>query len=369
MLRAQRGEAVAEHLGPGRRTAGLLSRLAGDRIVRREAVPLLLVRLGVGEALALLGHHVDDPRPLHPAHELERVAELGQVVSVDRAEVAEAQLLEQHARGEEVLDALLHVLGEVHDALAEHATEGDRHPLDLLAHTVGARVGHDPAEHLADRADVGGDGHPVVVHDQNDVAIGVAGVVHALVGETAGEGAVAHDGDDLVLLTAEIARGGHAEGGGDRRARVTGAELVVLALVPLEKAGDAVPLAERRERIVAPGEELPGVGLVAHVPHDLVGRGVELVEQRDGELDHAEARADVAAGDGAALDQAVPDLLRELGELLALEALEVGGRLDGREQAHHRLGWRVQTCHPERSEGSCPRASEHRRQDPSLRSG
>ena len=63
--------------------------------------------------------------PCHPAHELERVAELGQVVSVDRAEVAEAQLLEQHARGEEVLDALLHVLGEVHDALAEHATERD----------------------------------------------------------------------------------------------------------------------------------------------------------------------------------------------------------------------------------------------------
>ena len=29
----------------------------------------------------------------------------------------------------------------------------------------------------------------------------------------------------------------------------------------------------------------------------------------------------------------------ELGELLAREALEVGGRLDGREQAHHRLGY------------------------------
>ena len=148
---------------------------------------------------------------------------------------------------------------------------------------------------------------------EDDVAVGVAGVVHALVGEAAGERAVAHDGDDLVLLALEIARGGHAERGGHRGAGVAGAELVVLALVPLEEAGDAVPLAQRRERLVAPGEELPGVGLVADVPHDLVGRGVELVEQRDGQLDHAEAGADVAAGDGAALDQAVADLLRRAG--------------------------------------------------------
>jgi hypothetical protein len=39
----------------------------------------------------------------------------------------------------------------------------------------------------------------------------------------------------------------------------------------------------------------------------------------------------VAAGDGAALDQAVADLLGELGELLALEALEIGRGVDGRE--------------------------------------
>ena len=334
MLVRQRGEPVAEHLGPGGRAARLLASLARDRIVRREPVPLLLVRLGVGEALPLLRHHVDHPGAVHPAHELQRVAELAEIVPVDRAEVAESELLEQHPRREQILDALLDVLREVHHALAEDAAERERHALDLLPQPVGPRVGHDPAERLADRAHVGRDAHAVVVDDDDDVAVGVAGVVHPLVGEPAGEGAVAHDRHDLVALALEVARGGHAERGRHRGAGVPRAELVVLALVPLEEAGNAVALAQRRERLVPAGEELPGVGLVAHVPDDLVGRRVELVEQGEAQLHHAEAGADVPAGDRAAFDQAVTDLLGELGELLALEALEVGGGVDGGEQGH-----------------------------------
>ena len=58
---------------------------------------------------------------------------------------------------------------------------------------------------------------------------------------------------------------------------------------------------------------------MAHVPDHLVAGRVELIEQRDGQLDHAQARADVAARDGAALDQPVTDLLCQLGELVARE--------------------------------------------------
>ena len=73
---------------------------------------------------------------------------------------------------------------------------------------------------------------------------------------------------------------------------------------------------------------------MAHVPDDLVAGRIELVEQRDGQLDHAEAGADMATGDGAALDQPVADLLGQLGKLVAAEALQVGGAVDGREQGH-----------------------------------
>ena len=312
-----------EHLGPGGRAARLLSRLAGDRIVRRQAVPLLLVGLGKGEALPLLGDDVNHPGALHATHELQGIAQLGQIVAVDRPEVPEAQLLEQHAGREQILDALLDVAGKVHQTLAEHSAQGKRQSLDPLAQLVGARVGHDPAQHLADGADVGGDGHPIVVDDEDDVPLGVSRVVHPLVRQAAGERAIAHDGHHLVLLTLEVARRGHAERGRHGGARVAGAELVVLALASFQKAGDPVALAQAGKLVVASGQKLPGIGLMPDIPDDLVNRRLELIEQRDGELDHPEARADVPAGDRAALDQPVADLLRQLGQLVALEAFQV----------------------------------------------
>ena len=113
-------------------------------------------------------------------------------------------------------------------------------------------------------------------------------------------------------------------------------KVIVLALGPLQEPGDPVALPQRGKGVVAAGEELPGIGLVAHVPDDPVGRRVELVQQRDAEFDHAEAGADVAAGHGDALDETVADLLRELRELLALQPLQVGRTVDRRQQCHDR---------------------------------
>ena len=118
-------------------------------------------------------------------------------------------------------------------------------------------------------------------------------------------------------------------------------------------------LPEARERVVPAGEQLPGVRLVADVPDDLVPGRIELVEQRDAQLDDTEARADVAAGHRDALDEAVADLLGELGELVAAEALQVGGGLDGRESVMEIVDgsiWRrpdVSASHPERAKGPC----------------
>jgi hypothetical protein len=66
-----------------------------------------------------------------------------------------------------------------------------------------------------------------------------------------------------------------------------------------------------------------------YVPDDPVGRRIELVEERDGQLDHTEAGADVAAGDGAAVDETRADLSSQVRQLVAPEALEIGGAVDG----------------------------------------
>ena len=177
------------------------------------------------------------------------------------------------------------------------------------------------AEVLADGADVGRDRHPVVVEHDDDVAVGVPGVVHPLVGEPAGERAVADDGDDLVVLALEVARGGHAERGrhrGRRRGRRRTGR--ARSRPTLEEAGEPAFLPQRREAVVPAGEQLPGVALVADVPDDLVARGVEHVEQRDRQLDDAEARADVPAGLRDDVDQAARISVGQRRELLAAGA-------------------------------------------------
>ena len=60
-----------------------------------------------GNPLPFCVMHVNESRPAQVAHRSESVHQHVDVVSVDRAEVPEAELLEQNARSEERLDALL----------------------------------------------------------------------------------------------------------------------------------------------------------------------------------------------------------------------------------------------------------------------
>ena len=123
----------------------------------------------------------------------------------------------------------------------------------------------------------------------------MSGLIEAFERQAAGERTVADDGDDAVVLLAEVARDGDAERRGDRRRRVAGVEDVVLRLLALAESGDPVVLADGVERVAAAGDELVRIALVAGVEDDLVARRVEDVVQRERELDDAEVAAEMAA--------------------------------------------------------------------------
>ena len=78
-------------------------------------------------------------------------------------------------------------------------------------------------------------------------------------------------------------------------------------------------------RVVAPGEQLVRIALVADVPHELVARRVERVVQRDGQLDDAEPRADVAAGSRADVDQARAHVVGQVAQLVAAQPRRSAG--------------------------------------------
>ena len=100
--------------------------------------------------------------------ELESADEGGDIVSIDGAVIAEAEILEEHAGDDEVLDAGLHLVGELDRALATQAL--DEVGCLLVEMGVGG-MGGDPVEIMRDGADVFGDG-PLVVVQHHDESLG-----------------------------------------------------------------------------------------------------------------------------------------------------------------------------------------------------
>ena len=192
----------------------------------------------------------------------------------------------------------------------EDLTAGEIEP------TVGAARAHaaEEARHAADRRCVRA---AVVVHD-DDQATGVvvADVVERLPGHSAGEGAIADDGHDVAIGLA-----GHREGARDpvrpaeRAGGVRALHDVVLGFGALRVAGEPAALPQARE-VLATGQQLVHVALVARVEDHGVPRRVEHAMDRHRQFDHTEVRAEVAAGLGDLGHQEPADLLRELRELL-----------------------------------------------------
>jgi hypothetical protein len=100
----------------------------------------------------------------------------------------------------------------------------------------------------------------------------------------------------------------------------------------------SVGLADAAHALAAAGQHLVDVALVAHIEDDLVVGRVEHIVHSNGQLDHAEAAAQVPAGLGHRVDDVRAQFLAQLLQLLAVEVLQVHRVLDGVEQRRRRAG-------------------------------
>ncbi len=111
-----------------------------------------------------------------------------------------------------------------------------------------------------------------------------------------------------------------------------GAEGIVFALAAPGEAGEPAALAQSTDAVAAAGDDLVRIGLVADVPDQPVFRRVEHVMDRDGQFDHAEAGAEMPAGLADRRDHLLPELVRQLAQLVRLELAQVGRGIDSVEQ-------------------------------------
>ena len=250
------------------------------------------------------------------------------VVAVDRADIVEAELLEQRPAGDEAAGVFLGAARRILERLREMA----RHFLGDVAQRHEGFRGKQARQIGAHRADRRRDRHVVVVEDDDQPRIHRAGIVHRLIGHPPAHRAVADHGDDVAALAAEIAGDRHAERGGDRGRGVRRAERVVFAFRAFGETGKPAALANRADAVAAAGQDLVRIRLVADIPDQPVVRRVEDVMQRHGQLDDAEAGAEMSAGDRHRIDQLGTQLVGELPQIFLAQLAQIGGNIDLVEQ-------------------------------------
>ncbi len=259
-----------------------------------------------------------------------------EIVAVERADIVEAQLLEQRPAGGEAARELLGARG--------HGLEARRQILghllgDVPKAAIGVR-GDDLGQIGAHRPGRRGDRHVVVVEHDDQPGAHRTGVVHRLVGHAGAHRPIADHGDHVALDAVQLGRRRHAEAGRNRRRAVGGAERVVVALRAAGEAGDAAGLAQGADTRAPTRQDLVGVGLVADVPDQPVVRRIEDMVQGHRQLDHSQTGAEVAAGHRYGVDGFLPQLGGQLHEAGTAEAAQVAGMVhlvEKRGRGH--LGW------------------------------
>ena len=196
----------------------------------------------------------------------------------------------------------------------------------------------------------------------------MAGVVHRLVGHARRHGAIADYRDDVVFGAVEIAGDRHPERRRDRCRCMRRAERVVFAFGPPRETGKAAGRSQGPDAVAPPGQDLVGIGLVADVPDQPVARRVEDVVQSHRQLDHAEARAEMPAGDRDRRDRLAPKFVRHLPQVGFRQAPEVVRRRDPVEDGSReiagqsqRIRWKRGLSHPYTTQlrAQCDRQSVH----------
>ena len=168
-----------------------------------------------------------------------------------------------------------------------------------------------------------GDGHLVVVEHHQHVLVDVAGVIEGLEGHAGGDGAITDDRDHLAAKPFALGRHRHAERCPDGGAGVAHAEHVVLALFPPGEGVQAIFLANGVNALPSSGQDLVGIGLVAHVPHQPIEGGVVDIVQGDRQLDGAKAGGEVAAGAAHRAQQILAQLVAHHGQPLEGEGSQI----------------------------------------------
>ena len=283
--------------------------LAGRDVEFDHTVVLVLRGFGRCVTFSLLRAHVHKERAVvGVTNVFQHRQQLFEVVTVDDTDIVKAELLEQSTAGDEPAGELFRERG----LLLEEFRQVIGKLLSEAAQRHVHRARQQPGEIIRHRADGRSDRHLVVVQDDDEASVHRAGVVHGLVRHAGRHCAVADHADHIMFLAGKVARHRHAQSGGYRGRGMRCAESIVFTFGALGESGQAAAGTQGANAITPAGQNFVRIGLVTDVPDQLVIGRVKNVVKGHRELDDAEARAEMTAGDGDRVDRFSAQLIGNL---------------------------------------------------------
>jgi len=176
---------------------------------------------------------------------------------------------------------------------------------------------------LGDGTHVFGDRPFVVVEDADEFLGGMGDVVQRLKRNAIRQCGITEYGHHVFIRATSVPGNRNPERRRQGGTRMRGTIAVMLALRAQGKPVQAIGGADGVEPFFAPGKELVHVGLVTDVPYKFVMRGAETPMQRDGEFHHAKVGAEMASVFRQAVNQFLPDIIRQALQLIQSQLLDV----------------------------------------------
>ena len=157
-------------------------------------------------------------------------------------------------------------------------------------------------------------------------------MVQRLEGHARRHAAVADERDGDVVAPLVLGGSRHAQGRGDRGARVARAEMIVGRFGATQEFRDASRPADGLETLSTAGEQLVRVTLVTNVEHQAVAWRIEDVVERRDEFRGAEARSQVAASARDHVEDLRAQFLDHRRHLFARQRAQILGPVDAIQQ-------------------------------------
>ena len=272
-----------------------------DRVGRRRMV-----------SMAFLGHHVQQHGSVQVLDHVQVLSEDGDVVAIDRPDVTETKILEQHASVQTGFHAFFQLRQKPFRRIAQQRNFV-QHANHFGLQSGIKRRGPQAIQVAGNAADPRTDGHFVVVQDNQQIRIGHGRVIHRFEDDTRREGAVADDGHRMtVVFSQQAIAASQSQRGRHTRAGMPGHEQIVFAFARIRITHQSAARADRGEFVVPPRDQLVRIDLMPRVPDEPVATKVVAAMQGEAKFHDSQIGCKMS---------------RPRGEQIAQDVANFGGKL------------------------------------------